>query len=236
MNPVPNFDRLARLYRWLEYLTFGPFLLRCRVHFLVQLRPYRRALILGDGDGRFTSRLLRDNLKIRVHAVDASPDMLKTLRRIAVPHQDRLTTEAADIRIWQPADSPPNSPQYDLVVTHFFLDCLTTHEVSDLANRLAPALHPEASWLISEFAVPSTLFGRAIAAPLVAVLYRAFRWLTGLRIDRLPDHVSSLANAGWCLQSEHRHLNGLLLSQVWHRPASLPNVAESSSTPNSSSK
>ncbi len=51
MNPVPNFNRLAQIYRWLEYLSFGPFLWRCRIRFLPDLAHCRRALVLGDGDG-----------------------------------------------------------------------------------------------------------------------------------------------------------------------------------------
>ncbi len=31
MNPPPNFNPLARLYRWMEYFTFGPLLSRTRM-------------------------------------------------------------------------------------------------------------------------------------------------------------------------------------------------------------
>ena len=74
-----NFDHIARPYRWLEYLTFGPYLERCRFHFLDQLKRHRRALILGDGDGRFTARLLATNPQISVDAVDSSAAMLNLL-------------------------------------------------------------------------------------------------------------------------------------------------------------
>src|SRR6185437_1080687 len=60
-NDTPKFDRLARVYRWMEWLSFGPYLSRCRRAFLPQLRDARRALVLGDGDGRFTAALLRRN-------------------------------------------------------------------------------------------------------------------------------------------------------------------------------
>ena len=66
--PPPDFDRLARLYRWMEYLTFGPWLQRCRSAFLGGIANSRRALVLGDGDGRFTARLLADCPAIRIDA------------------------------------------------------------------------------------------------------------------------------------------------------------------------
>lgn len=208
---APNFNRLAGIYRWLEYLTFGPFLWRCRIHFLPQLAHCRRALILGDGDGRFTAHLLRENPRLEVTAVDGSPRMIQSLRRASERHAARLRTEVADLRTWKPADLA----EYDLVVTHFFLDCLTSREVRDLAARLAPAIVPNALWLVSEFAIPPTVFGRTVAAPLVWLLYRAFRLITNLRQRSLPDHGAALAECGWSLQLEEAHLNGLLLSQLW---------------------
>jgi SAM-dependent methyltransferase len=209
--PVPNFNRLARPYRWLEYLTFGPFLWRCRTHYLPELAHCRRALVLGDGDGRFTARLLRVNPEIQITAIDASPRMIESLRQAAAPHRDRLTTHTADLRAWQ----PENSSQYDLIVTHFFLDCLTTEEIHRLAARISPATGPGALWLVSEFAIPGNLFGRAIAAPLVASLYLTFRVLTGLNLRSLPGYPRVLIGSGWSLQSHFPHLRGLLVSQLW---------------------
>jgi len=215
LNPTPNFDPLAKPYRWLEYFTFGPFLQRTRTYFLPQLSACRRALVLGDGDGRFTAQLLRHNPEIRVHAIDASPKMLAALRASAGSNADRLTPESADLRHWQ----TPLNVRYDLIATHFFLDCLTTEEVASLAHRLIPVTTQDTLWLISDFAIPPTLFGRLIAAPLIALLYAAFRLLTHLRLKRLPDHSAALIQSGWTLQSHHPRLHGLLISQLWQRHA-----------------
>jgi len=225
-DPAPNFDPLARPYRWLEYLTFGPFLWRCRIHFLPHLAGCRSALVLGDGDGRFTARLLRDNPQIHIHAVDASPRMIALLQRNAKPDFACLTTEVADLRLWKPAESP----RYDLIVTHFFLDCLTTEEITALARSLTPAVAPGGFWLVSEFTIPPTAFGRAVAMPLVAILYRAFRLFTGLRPQSLPGYACALTASGWTIQSQRPHLRGLLLSQLWQR-TSQPAESQTSRNP-----
>jgi len=217
MSAAPDFDWMARPYRWLEYLTFGPFLWRCRVRWLPQLGGCRSALVLGDGDGRFTAALLRSNPQIRVHAADLSPRMLVSLKQAAKENIGRVTTEIADLRV----SRPDEGASYDLIVSHFFLDCLTTGEVADLALRLAPWVAPNALWVVSDFAIPATLFGKLVARPLVAGLYLAFRWLTGLRQRSLPDHAPALAAAGWRLQDEDRQLGGLLFSQIWQRPTIL---------------
>jgi SAM-dependent methyltransferase len=211
VNAPPDFNRLASLYRWLEYLSFGPFLWRCRIHFLPQLAHCRHALVLGDGDGRFTARLLHANPQIRITAVDASPKMIASLQNAAAPHRNRLTTEVADLRTWTPRGTEP----YDLIVTHFFLDCLSTAEIAALTRRLTPFLAPDALWLISEFAIPESCFGRAIAAPLVFLLYRSFRLLTDLHQQALPEHHRALSASGWAIRSGYPHLKGLLVSELW---------------------
>jgi len=206
-----NFDLLAAPYRWLEYLSFGPFLHRTREHFLPQLASCRSALVLGDGDGRFTAALLAFSPEIHIHAVDISPAMLRTLARRCELHASQITTEVADLRNWTP------NPQshYDLIATHFFLDCLSNAEVANLVQRLTPVTAPNALWLVSDFATPPTIFGRLIAAPLVSCLYFAFRLFTGLAVRQLPDHTAGLRTCGWNLQSEASRLNGLLIAELW---------------------
>ena len=212
--PPPDFDRLARLYRWMEYLTFGPWLQRCRSAFLGGIANSRRALVLGDGDGRFTARLLADCPAIRIDAVDASPAMLRSQVRRAGPNAARLFIHCADARYWQPS-TPTGAAPCDLITTHFFLDCLTTQEVRALAATLHASVAPSAQWLVSEFSVPHSRFGRLVAGPIVSALYRAFGLLTGLRVRILPDHPAALRESGFTLQKRRTWLNGLLVSELW---------------------
>lgn len=214
MNRPPDFDRLASLYRWMEMASFGPWLWWCRCAFLSDLGSCRHALVLGDGDGRFTARLLRSNPGLHIDAVDASPEMLRSLSHRAAPHADRVRTHLADVRSWQP-DAPNSSQPYDLIVTHFFLDCLSSPEVQALATTLRPALSPTALWVVSEFAVPPNWYGRLVARPVIQGLYRAFGWLTGLTVRALPNHPSALSASGFTLHARRTWLAGLLVSELW---------------------
>jgi hypothetical protein len=135
--------------------------------------------------------------------------MLEALVRRAHPHKARVNAFKADIRSWQ-----PEKPSYDLIVSHFVLDCLTTKEVQSLTSKLACAVSPGSSWIVSEFAVPANWFGRLVARPVVWALYRAFGWLTGLRVRSLPDHSIALWQAGFFLQKSKQWLGGLLISEL----------------------
>lgn len=206
----PKFDRLAKLYCWMEYATFGPLLSRCRAAFLGEVHSACRALVLGDGDGRFTAELLRVNPEVQIEAVDASAAMLEALRRRAGANADRVRENCIDARNWRPTETP-----YDLVATHFFLDCLTTEEVHALAAKVRGAVSPVSVWIVSEFAIPGNWFGQWVARPLVWLLYRAFGLLTGLEIRSLPNHHAALRDSGFTLGKRHALLRGLLVSEMW---------------------
>jgi ubiquinone/menaquinone biosynthesis C-methylase UbiE len=215
-----NFDPVARPYRWLEYLSFGPWLSRCRSAQLRHLAGAHRALVLGDGDGRFLARLLAANTTITADVVDSSHSMLRILdRRIrrSIPQgHRRICLHHADALEWNPSGS------YDLIVSHFFLDCFSPHQLGQLFDSVIPHLHPGAQWVISEFAIPHNAFAASLARGLIALLYRAFRLLTGLSIRALPDYAAALDRRGFVCTQDRRYLAGLLCSQVWSRPNQTP--------------
>jgi SAM-dependent methyltransferase len=208
----PNFNLIAKPYRWLEYFTLGKALENCRLHYLPQLLDRRHALVLGDGDGRFLAQLLKSNPHLQADAVDTSATMLQLLRQrceAATPDADtRLRTRhtnALTISLEDP---------YDLVVTHFFLDCLTQPDLNSLITRIAPTLTPGALWLVSDFRIPSGLM-HLPARILIRGLYLAFRLLTGLRTTHLPDHATPLTQAGLTRISHQHRLAGLLITELW---------------------
>jgi SAM-dependent methyltransferase len=215
MPPV-NFDPIARPYRWLEYLSFGPWLARCRSAQLLHLAGAQRALLLGDGDGRFLARLLPANTTLTADVVDSSQSMLRILdRRIrsSVPlGRHRISLHHADALEWNPTGS------YDLIVSHFFLDCFSPDQLEQLLDRVLPHIRPGAQWVISEFAIPRNAFAAYLAGVLIGLLYRAFGLLTGLPVRALPDYAAALNRRGFVPTQDRRYLAGLLCSQVWSRP------------------
>ncbi|MDR3737282.1 MAG: class I SAM-dependent methyltransferase [Acidobacteriaceae bacterium] len=207
--PAVNFNRIARAYRWLEYAIFGHALERCRFHLLPLLAGRQHALVLGDGDGRFLHQLLLQNPALKADAVDSSAAMLHLLaarcgrRSVALHCADAL------------AFTPPCAV-YDCIVSHFFLDCLSTEECAALVPRLAHYLPAGGLWIVSEFRVPRGML-RIPAALLIRMMYAGFRLLTGLRTQHLPAYEQALRSADFELAEEQTHLRGLLVSQVWRK-------------------
>lgn len=187
----PNFDRIAAIYRWAEYISLGPLLQRTRTRLLDQLNNLRHALVLGDGDGRFLEQLLLRYPQCTAVAADISAVMLDKLHRRclrSVPNAaTRLTTLQRSALELDPA---PNTdlPTPDLIATHFLLDCFSQPDVDALITRIASQLAPGTLWLLSDFALPANRLLRPFARLYIASLYAAFRILTGLRVNHLPDH------------------------------------------------
>jgi len=208
---VKGFDRVARLYRWAEYATFGPILSHCRLEFLSSAKGAQRALVLGDGDGRFTAALLASSPEVVVDAVDQSAEMLRLLStRCASERVHTHCIDAMRVEVRGP---------YDLIATHFFLDCLSTNDVETLSLRIAASGAPNARWLISDFDIPAGILHWPARA-LVRSLYLAFRVLTGMRVKQLPLWRQALRGAGFHRLQRVSRLGGILVAEMWElRPS-----------------
>jgi SAM-dependent methyltransferase len=204
-----NCDRIAPWYRWLEYAGFGLALERRREAFLNDVADARRVLALGDGDGRALAALLASAPHACVDYIDVSARMLESARARA--GSEHVNYRCEDARI---ARLP--AAEYDLIVTHFFLDCFDEKDLERLVARLAGAATPQARWLISEFRGNGWL---------VRSLYFFFRIATGLRTRRLVDHHPLLKRHGFRLVRHEDAWRGLLASELWVGDAvARPNV------------
>ena len=198
-----NCDFIAGWYRWFEYLGFGRALERRRFAFLSEVTDARRILVLGEGDGRFLARLAEQNPQASIDYVDLSERMLELARGRA--GSDRVRYHRADAR-----DISLPESGHDLIVTHFFLDCLNQSDAAALTQKIATACAPEGRWIVSEFREPA-----AWARAVVSFLYMFFRITTGLRTRALIDHRALLSNQGFVLIREETERFGLLASELW---------------------
>ena len=218
MNARPSgFDRLARVYRVLEFAAFGRDLERARFCLLEHLSGCRDILVLGEGDGRCLARLVGLAPQARFHCVDASGAMLALARhRLAAAGRAGPCVRFEHADAFSAALAPAH---YDAVVTLFFLDCFSTEQVAALRDRIQASLKPGAAWLFADFAVPSQGWQRWRARAWLAVLYAFFRWQTNLAAWSLPDSERLLAEAGWRPEAIREFQGGLVRTVLFQREA-----------------
>jgi len=208
-----SFDAIAPYYRLLERVTAGDLLQRCRTSFLAEVGTSRRALLLGEGPGRFLPELLRANRHIEVTCVERSPRMIREARaRLTATELSRVRFEPADVLIWQTAPA-----QFDLIVTHFFLDCFPPDELAALVRKLAACATREARWMLADFREPETGWRRWRASAVLALLYGFFRTVTELSASRLTPPDELLAGVGFRLAARRIANFGLVHSDLWER-------------------
>jgi SAM-dependent methyltransferase len=211
-----NCDAIAPYYEALEHLSFGRRLEQMRFAFLQEARASRRAIVCGGGDGRFLARLLRANPAVQVDFVDLSSKMIevaeKRITGMGWAARRRVRFHAGDIR-----EFAPGPVEYDLIVSHFFLDCFSDAELADVVGSLADWAAPDVTWIVSDFRETQGPIGRIWTSGVTRGLYAAFRLTTGLRVTRLPKYLPAIAEAGFRLRHEENALGGLLHSSVWGR-------------------
>ena len=209
-----SFDAVAPWYRTLETIAFGNALQRARVACLGEIGSPRRALIAGEGNGRFLAELLRANPTIEVDCVDASGRMLELARQRLGNETDHVRFFQRDIRSWIPP-----AGQYDLIVTHFFVDCFPEEELEVIVGKLSQAAGSNAAWLLADFRIPDARFARGHARAWLAVMYSFFRCVAGIEAQELVDPSPFLRAQEFTLAHQHLFRLGMVKSELWRHNA-----------------
>ena len=207
-----SFDAIAPWYRTLETIAFGQSLQRARVACLAEISTPRRALIVGEGNGRFLCELLRAHPALEVDCVDSSKRMLDLAQERIGPDANRVRFAQRDISSWT-----PTADHYDLIVTHFFLDCFRADRVAKIVSSLSPAATEGAIWLLADFRIPEQRFARLRARIWLAAMYGFFRMVARIDAAKLVDPSPFLRSHGFTLQRQFLFRHGLLKSELWRR-------------------
>jgi len=215
-----SFDRLASHYQWIEAVAFGRDLQRARLAFLEELDSPHRALLAGEGDGRFLIELLRRFPDLPVDCIDGSGGMLAIAQKRV---QMKMAKSAGNIRFIKAAiDSAPLSEsRYDLIVTHFFLDCFTQPQLKSLVAKLARSAAPNATWLIADFCYPNSHIGQWRARLWINAMYWFFRAVTEINAQTLIDLAPFLRLENFRCARRQLFNHGMIKSEVW-KHVSLP--------------
>ena len=212
-----SFDLLAPHYRWMEWLLAGGKLQRCRTACLGSIPVPAKVLIYGEGNGRFLAALCRQFPEAEVTSVDASARMIELARR----RLDRHGLQSAKVRFVHAdaLDWTPPATTYDLIVTHFFLDCFRLDQLRQLVPVIAGAAKPRAHWLLADFKTAGSGFRRRRSQFILALMYLFFRQAARLPARTLTPPDEFLLAAGF---SRHQQVEmdwGMLHSDCWRRQA-----------------
>jgi len=210
-----SFDVLAPHYRWMEVVLAGEKLQRCRTTFLDRIPIAGNVLILGEGNGRFLVECRRKMPKARIVCVDASARMLGLAQRRLGDNGGPTEFVRADALAW----ALPKV-NFDLIVTHFFLDCFRPEQLERLIAKIAGAAAPGATWLLADFQAARTGLARVRSKVILWMMYRFFRVVTRLPARELTSPDAFLERHGFKLAERRMAEWGLIHSDWWQHSLS----------------
>jgi ubiquinone/menaquinone biosynthesis C-methylase UbiE len=216
-----NCDAIAAAYRWLEYAVFGRKLENSRFAFLNVAAGRQRALLVGDGDGRFLVRLAAAHPQLEIDSIELSGKMIglakQRIHTAKLADPSRIRFIHADVRAVKLAPA-----RYDLVAMNFLLDCFQADELSCIVRRIKHACLPQAAWMVAEFQQPSSGWRAWHAFVWLRTMYLFFRFAAQLETQSLPPYEQILRNAGFHLMAKHTSRAELISSALWNLSAQLP--------------
>lgn len=210
-----SFDLLAPHYRWMEAVLAGDKLQKCRVHWLDSVRHCRRALLVGEGNGRFLSVCAEKLPDAQFTVVDASAEMLRQAER----RWSRAGGLPDRVKFLQ--RSLPglglSEQTFDLIVTNCFFDCFTPEQLQRVIDDIARFANESAIWLVTDFAVPERGWAKWRAKAALRAAYTFFRLTTRISAREICPPDPLLVKAGFELKGRVEGDAGLIYSAMWQR-------------------
>ena len=199
-----SYDRFAPLYRFAETLVFGRALQKARCAGLRGEAP-KRVLVIGDGNGRFLEQAVRAWPDAHFVSIDASEGMLRQAKKRV--DKDRVRFIHADVVVGL---NELENQTFEVIVTHFFLDCFREDSLEKLIPILARMRTKSGVWDITDFSDQSP-HHRAM----LWVMYRFFHTFTETPAKCLPDYRRILRAQGLVPEHLGSWRSGFVIAQRW---------------------
>jgi len=170
-----GFDPVAGYYDQLVNLVFGKSMRRAQLNYLHKISKSSTILVLGGGTGNWLSELLRINSNCKITYIDQSARMI-ALARINSNNSDRI-----EFRIGT-EDVITETNYFDAIIMYCYLDLFPDKILTEVVSKIRNSSRVGSRWLIVDF-----VSGPCWQILLLYVMYRFFRFTTGLSNQQLPD-------------------------------------------------
>ena len=207
-----NYDLVAPIYPLLEKAAFGDGLTEARRASLCPVSLAEKALLIGEGNGRFLAACVKEKVGGSITVVDSSEKML-SLARSRIRGAALLTNVElihADFCDWS-----PSGPHFDVIVTHFFLDLFRPDSQRRLIEKITALSTANTIWMNVDY---RPVIHSRLHRVIEWLQYRFDRLLSGIEADRHYDSAPIIREFGWEVQEEQSFCRGTIYSQLMAAP------------------
>jgi ubiquinone/menaquinone biosynthesis C-methylase UbiE len=209
-----NFDGVASSYLFLETITFGNQLQKCRTSMISHLTNSKRVLVLGEGNGRFLEAFCKVNPLAEILVIDESPRMLDLAKR-RISNSNPPIYHRIEFRCANVFEILPLSGTFDLIVCNFFLDCFTSSEIAHLLGLFRQMILESGLLVVGDFRKPHSIFGKFIAEFILKIMHVFFEKTAGISATELTDLHAMLQERSFQKAVEKKLFFGFLNSSIW---------------------
>lgn len=203
-----SFDRVTWIYDGLANLVFFGAIKRAQLTFLSTIKSGSKVLIIGGGTGWILEALDKIGIAAHVDYLEASSKMLEKSK-------SRPPFENLQVRfILGTQDSIEKNIQYDVVITHFFLDVFTSQNLPLVMNKLDQHLKPNGFWLMTDFMNNNRWWQSA----LIRLMYLFFRITANLEGSRLMNFDNQFSRLTYSLARKKDYFHGMISSRQYVKP------------------
>lgn len=204
---MASFNSIAPYYDSLSELVFGNNLNKAKKHFIHQLPPNSKILLIAGGTGAILNELLQLLPEAVVDYVEPSEKMIAIAKKkVRKELLNRIHFICGDHH------AIPENKEYDAVTSFFVLDCFNHQEAVEFSKAVTSCLKRNGAWLFADFFTQNS-FHRL----LVWSMYRFFRVTAKISASRLPDYECVFRELNFQCCSETDFLSGLIRSKILNR-------------------
>ncbi len=198
-----GFNSIARYYDKLARLVFGKSLVRSQRQFLDRIESSSNVLVIGGGTGWWLKEFLLTKPNCKICYVEESEEMLKLAMENTGDDQRvrfLLGTE----------ESLKEKNEFDAVIVFCFLDLFTEVELNLVVKKIKASTKTRTTWLVADFM--NTSIWHSIG---LVVMYKFFRFTTGLKTQALANWQDILVRNGLIEMEQKLFYSGFIKSAVF---------------------
>ncbi len=178
-----GFDNVATFYDRLAKMVYGKSIVESQKYFLDRIQDHSKILILGGGTGWILEEIFKVKSNVEVWYIEASMKMISLAK-------EKMNDSRVKF-IHGTENSIPQEPQFNLIITNFYLDLFSDNSVKPVLRKIKASLSANAQWIVTDFVNEKVWHG-----VLLKVMYLFFRLVTGIKSKKLADWENEMLAIG----------------------------------------
>ena len=207
-----SFDRVAPYYDALARLVFGKSIRRAQCHFLSEIPPEARVLVVGGGTGWLLPHLLRQPEVAHITYLETSSAMLTRAQQKINQFGKQ---PVASVNFIHGDEYCLTTETFSVIITNFVLDMYEGTALDEFVRTLAGHLACGGIWLFTDFRFSTQKRHRWWQYLMANTMYLFFHLTTGIARQKLPPYHQHFIKQGFQTTREQAFFYDFIISRVY---------------------